>query len=211
MTATTTYRAATAEDIDFYRTHGYIVVRDVIDSGELDALTALCDKIIERKETLAFDWAWEKDKSRDEREFKILQSSPTMLWPEAVKNAPFRKWAVEFGSALMGFPLEFWYDQFLAKPPMKRRGDALAPGRGLLGTQPRRPRHHLLDALPRRRRGERLHALHRRWSSRRGAPPPPARERAERPAVLRARRVTCGRLPDQPRQRHVPSLARRRT
>ena len=119
MTATTTYRAATAGDLDFYRTHGYIVVRDVIDSDELDALTALCDKIIDRKETLAFDWAWEKDKSRDEREFKILQSSPTMLWPEAVKDAPFRKWAVEFGSALMGFPLEFWYDQFLAKPPMK--------------------------------------------------------------------------------------------
>ena len=41
MTATTTYRAATAEDLDFYRTHGYIVVRDVIDSDELDALTAL--------------------------------------------------------------------------------------------------------------------------------------------------------------------------
>lgn len=117
MTATTAYRAATEEDIHFFRTHGYIVVRDVIDPAELDSITALCDQIIERKETLAFDWAWEKDKSRDEREFKILQSSPTMLWPDAVSGAPFRKWAVEFASALMGFELEFWYDQFLAKPP----------------------------------------------------------------------------------------------
>ena len=119
MTATTTYRAAAQQDIDFFRMHGYIVVRDVIDPAELDSITALCDQIIERKETLAFDWAWEKDKSRDEREFKILQSSPTMLWPDAVSGAPFRKWAVDFASALMGFELEFWYDQFLAKPPQK--------------------------------------------------------------------------------------------
>ena len=119
MTATTTYRPATDEDITFFRTHGYIVVRDVIDPAELDSITELCDKIIDKKEKLAFDWAWEKDKSRDEREFKILQSSPTMLWPDAVGDAPFRKWAVDFASALMGFELEFWYDQFLAKPPQK--------------------------------------------------------------------------------------------
>ena len=31
---------------------------------------------------MAFDWAWEKGKPTDEREFKILQSSPTMFWPE---------------------------------------------------------------------------------------------------------------------------------
>ncbi len=51
MTATTTYRPATTEDIDFFRTHGYIVVRDVIDPDELDSITELCDKIIENKET----------------------------------------------------------------------------------------------------------------------------------------------------------------
>ena len=50
MTATTTYRAATQEDIDFFRTHGYLVVRDVIDPAELDSITALCDQIIEKKE-----------------------------------------------------------------------------------------------------------------------------------------------------------------
>ncbi len=87
MTATTTYRAATAEDIDFYRTHGYIVVRDVIDPDELVALGARCDEIIERKDELAFDWAWEKGKSRDEREFKILQSSPTLLLPRVERRA----------------------------------------------------------------------------------------------------------------------------
>ena len=42
MTATTIYRPATDEDIDFFRTHGYIVVRDVIDPDELDRITELC-------------------------------------------------------------------------------------------------------------------------------------------------------------------------
>ena len=68
MTATTTYRPATAEDIDFFRTHGYIVVRDAIDPDELDRIAERCDQIIERKETLAFDWAWEKGTDRDERD-----------------------------------------------------------------------------------------------------------------------------------------------
>ena len=38
--------------------------------------------------------------------------------PSSTRRA-FRTWAVEFASALMGRPLEFWYDQFLAKPPGK--------------------------------------------------------------------------------------------
>ena len=211
MTATTIYRPATDEDIDFFRTHGYIVVRDVIDPDELDRITELCDKIIERKETLAFDWAWEKDKTRDERDFKILQSSPTMLWPDAVSGAPFRKWAVEFGSALMGLPLEFWYDQFLAKPPQKSAADPVAPGRGLLGSQPRRPGHHLLDAVPRRRRAQRLHALHRRRPARRRAAASSARERAERSAVLRARRVARRRVPDRRAAASRSTTRRRRT
>jgi ectoine hydroxylase-related dioxygenase (phytanoyl-CoA dioxygenase family) len=31
----------------------------------------------------------------------------------------FRTWAIEYASALLGTPVEFWYDQFLAKPPQK--------------------------------------------------------------------------------------------
>ncbi len=41
-----------------------------------------CDTILEKKETLAFDWAWEKGTERDQRDFRILQSSPTMFFPE---------------------------------------------------------------------------------------------------------------------------------
>jgi phytanoyl-CoA hydroxylase len=54
---------------------------------------------------------------KDERELKILQTSPSRRSSEFA--APFRTWAIEFGSALLGTDVEFWYDQFLAKPPHK--------------------------------------------------------------------------------------------
>jgi phytanoyl-CoA hydroxylase len=111
------YPTATAEQVASYEEHGYLVVEDAIDPDDLVDLERGCAEIVANKETLAFDWAWSKDKGRDEREFRILQASPTHTWPERFATAPFRIWAVEFGSALMRKPMEFWYDQFLAKPP----------------------------------------------------------------------------------------------
>lgn len=109
------YRPATAEDIGFFEEHGWIVVADVIDPDDLVRLQARCDEIMANKETMAYDWAWSKDEDRSRREFRILQASPS--WDsDEFDRAPFRTWATEFASALMGAPIEFWYDQFLAKP-----------------------------------------------------------------------------------------------
>jgi ectoine hydroxylase-related dioxygenase (phytanoyl-CoA dioxygenase family) len=55
-----------------------------------------------------------------------------MFWPDFAE-APFRRWAVEFGSALMGRPLEFWYDQLLAKPPHKSVATAWHQDEGYWG------------------------------------------------------------------------------
>jgi D-arabinose 5-phosphate isomerase GutQ len=111
------YPTATAEQVGFFRDHGWIVVDDAIDPADLNVLEARCTKIIENKEKMAFDWAWEKGTEREDRPFKILQSSPSVFWASEFESAPFRLWAIEFGSALLGKPVEFWYDQFLAKPP----------------------------------------------------------------------------------------------
>jgi ectoine hydroxylase-related dioxygenase (phytanoyl-CoA dioxygenase family) len=110
------YPRASAEQVEFFAEHGWIVVTDAVDPADLADLEARCAQIIEHKETMAFDWAWEKGTARDQRAFKIVQSSPSLFWPE-LAEARYRAWAVEFGSALMGRPVEFWYDQFLAKPP----------------------------------------------------------------------------------------------
>ena len=110
------YPKATEADIASFSEHGFIVVQDAIDPADLDTLILHCDEILEKKETMAFDWAWEKGTPREEREFKIVQASPTQFWPE-LSESKFRLWAIEYASALMGQPLEFWYDQFLAKPP----------------------------------------------------------------------------------------------
>ena len=110
------YPTATEDDIVFFEEHGWIAVEDAVDPADLARLEARCEVILEKKERMAFDWAWEEGQPRDQRAFKIVQSSPSLFFPE-LNDERFRSWAVEFASALMRQPLEFWYDQFLAKPP----------------------------------------------------------------------------------------------
>ena len=110
-----TYPKATPEDLDFFRRHGWIVVQDAIPQGDLDEIERGCERLITEKESLAYDWAWDAKETKAQRSFRIVQGTPAHVWPEIADQA-FRKWLVEYGSALMGLALEFWYDQFLAKP-----------------------------------------------------------------------------------------------
>jgi ectoine hydroxylase-related dioxygenase (phytanoyl-CoA dioxygenase family) len=110
------YRDASDEDVRFFQEHGWIVVDDVIDPADLVEIESRCDEIIANKETMAFDWAWPKDQPRDQRQFRILQGSPSRRSHD-FDDAPFRIWATRFASTLMGMEVQFWYDQFLAKPP----------------------------------------------------------------------------------------------
>jgi len=110
------YPALTQEHRDFFDEHGWIVIPDAIPQEHLDELERHCDSILTEKEKLAFDWAWDVKEDKDKRSFRIVQSSPSLLWKE-IAEQPYRKWLTEFGSGLMGLKLEFWYDQFLGKPP----------------------------------------------------------------------------------------------
>ncbi len=112
------YPQPTAEHIDFFRKHGWLVIEDAIPQEALDELEAHCDSILTEKEKLAFDWAWDVKEDKDKRSFRIVQSSPSLVWKD-IAEQPYRKWLTSFGSALMNLKLEFWYDQFLGKPPGK--------------------------------------------------------------------------------------------
>ena len=112
------YPQATEDDVRFFEEHGWIQVDDAIDPGDLEHLMARCEEILERKETMAYDWAWAEGTPKEQREFTLLQAGPTRHFPE-LNDAKFRLWATEFASTLMRRPVEFWYDQFLAKPPQK--------------------------------------------------------------------------------------------
>lgn len=112
------YPSPTQEDLEFFNKHGWIIVRGAIDQADLDEVESHCDELIANKETLARDWAWDAKEKLGERTFRIVPASLIQNWPESA-DRPFRKWLVEFGSALMNQKLEFWYDQFLAKPPGK--------------------------------------------------------------------------------------------
>ncbi len=110
------YPTATLEQVRSFNEHGFLVVPDAIEPSDLAHLMQCCDIILNKKEKMAFDWAWSADLSREEREFRIVQSSPSIYFPE-LASARYRAWAIAFAGALMGRPLEFWYDQFLGKPP----------------------------------------------------------------------------------------------
>jgi ectoine hydroxylase-related dioxygenase (phytanoyl-CoA dioxygenase family) len=110
------YPRAEESEIAAFEKHGWLVVEDAIEPADLAELEARCQVILDKKDKLAFDWAWEKGKSQAEREFKIVQGSPTMVWPD-IASTRFRRWALAFGASLLRRDVEFWYDQFLAKPP----------------------------------------------------------------------------------------------
>ena len=108
----------TRDQLDFFGEHGWIVVRDAIPQAALDELEGHCDSILSEKEKLAYDWAWDVREDKDSRSFRIVQSSPSFLWKD-IAEQPYRRWLVAFGGALMNRKLDFWYDQFLGKPPGK--------------------------------------------------------------------------------------------
>src|SRR5438477_7822322 len=110
------YPTPSEDHIASFREHGWLVVEDAIPQGDLDELDRHCERILENKEKLAYDWAWDAKEKREDRSFRIVQSSPSFIWKE-IREAAYRKWLLAFGSTLMNLKLEFWYDQFLAKPP----------------------------------------------------------------------------------------------
>lgn len=112
------YPDPSEKDLAFFREHGWLVIEGAIPAADLDELERYCDRIMNDKERLANDWAWDEKEKREDRSFRILQSSPSFVWKE-IGNAAYRKWLVAFGSALMNRTMAFWYDQFLAKPPGK--------------------------------------------------------------------------------------------
>lgn len=113
-----TYPTASEEQIAFFRNHGWLAVEDVIPAADLDELEGHCERLVQEKERFANDWAWDQSEKKEDRSFRILQSSPSFVWKE-IGDARYRKWLVAFASSLMNRRLEFWYDQFLAKPPGK--------------------------------------------------------------------------------------------
>jgi phytanoyl-CoA hydroxylase len=113
-----TYPTATPQQVAFYREHGWLVVEDAIPQDALDLLEERCEKIIREKERFAFDWAWDAKEKKEERSFKIIQSSPSLVW-DTIAEQPYRNWLTAFSEALMDMKMELFLDMLLAKPPEK--------------------------------------------------------------------------------------------
>ncbi len=114
----TAYPTCSDEQRRCFDENGYLVVEHAVAASDVTQVRENCDVIVEKRHKLAFDWAWEKNTPREARKFKIVQGSPSRTWPE-INDTRLRRWMVAFGSALLGKPIEFWYDQYLAKPPFE--------------------------------------------------------------------------------------------
>jgi ectoine hydroxylase-related dioxygenase (phytanoyl-CoA dioxygenase family) len=110
------YPQASPQIIEQYQRDGYLVVEDAINPADLQELVALCEQILNDKEKFgAKDWGW-KEGSPAERKFSIVQVSPSGHFPQLL-DSKWYQWSRSFAQSLMGMPMGFWYDQFLAKPP----------------------------------------------------------------------------------------------
>ncbi|MBI3832286.1 MAG: phytanoyl-CoA dioxygenase family protein [Planctomycetes bacterium] len=110
------YPTATPEQIRQFEADGFLVVEDAMDAQDLSALIATSQEIIRRRHELARDWDWRRGEDLRQRVFRIVQCGVTANYPW-VAESRFRKWAAGFSASLMGQEMEFWYDQFLGKPP----------------------------------------------------------------------------------------------
>lgn len=110
------YPAPTSDDLRHFDNDGFLVVKEVIDEAERVALVDLGDAMIRRPRDGANDWDWRKDEPRDKRAWRIVQSAVDPLFPW-LRESRLRSWAAAFGAALMRQDMEFWYEQFLGKPP----------------------------------------------------------------------------------------------
>jgi len=111
------YPRASEAQIEAFWRDGYLAVPGAVDPKDLERLQSICDRLLEERDKVAFDWAWEAGDTREQRKFRIVQTSPSLLSKTELARSRFRVWATEFASALLGKAVEFWYDQFLAKPP----------------------------------------------------------------------------------------------
>ena len=110
------YPDAAPEHIRRFGQDGFLVVANAIDAEERKAFRELGQAMIRMPRDAINDWDWRRDEPLEQREFRIVQSGVDKFFPWVVESR-FRNWAARFSAALMGREMEFWYEQFLGKPP----------------------------------------------------------------------------------------------
>jgi hypothetical protein len=95
---------------------GFVVVPDVVPPEDVRLLEAIAVDIVARRERVAKDWDWRAGEALADRAWRIVQCGVSDLHPELARGR-WRRWTTEAASRLLGRPVEFWYDQFLGKPP----------------------------------------------------------------------------------------------
>lgn len=110
------YPLPTAADLERFNEDGFLVVKDAIDAQGRGALLEMGQEMIRLPRENVKDWDWRRGEPLEKRAYRIVQSRVDRLFPWIVTSR-FRAWAARFGGLLMRQEMEFWYEQFLGKPP----------------------------------------------------------------------------------------------
>jgi hypothetical protein len=110
------YPELPADRIADFRRDGFIVIEDALRPEDLRQLEAIAVALVRDRERIAADWDWRAGEPLAGRAFRIVQTCIASWHPELAQTA-WRAWCTRAASALLGAPVEFWYDQLLAKPP----------------------------------------------------------------------------------------------
>ena len=115
------YPTASAEQIDFFNKHGWLVVEDAIPQADLDELEHYCDMILERKGEARLSTG---PGTRRRGQGQALVPHRAVVAVARVggsrrSRVPQMAGRVRLGAD--GLKLEFWYDQFSASRRARAR------------------------------------------------------------------------------------------
>ena len=109
------YKLPTDKQIKSFQTQGFLILEDCLDPCDLDIIEQCCDEILALPEKFKSRLGPYKKKDQPQ-EFNILQVAGSKYFPH-LKNNRALNWVRAISCFFMSQEIDFWFDQFLIKPP----------------------------------------------------------------------------------------------
>ena len=113
------YPLATDDDVAHFQEHGWLAVPDAIDPADLATLEGTLPGHPRSQGDDGLRLGVGAGSGPRRARVQDPPVEPDDVLARSSTDAPFRTWAVGSPRRSSGCRLEFWYDQFLAKPPQK--------------------------------------------------------------------------------------------
>ncbi len=116
--------ALSTEQVAFFRSHGYLVLRGVVSAAETDAIERVFDTFMRGEVTgMGKDFCDMSGTAKSLDEFTLINAMLPRVYRPDLRGNPFERRSQAISSQLIGADIGLDYDQFLAKQP--RKADAV--------------------------------------------------------------------------------------